>query len=246
MGRSHARRNQQLHRLPPQRVERRDGQVGHGIDLQVAAAQHKGRVAQLLQLTADARRVGGPALRGLHELSLAGDTVHAVGNRDAHGHARLQFELAVHGEFFALGGEALLQIMHLRLGDQAVELIALPCLGEACASGCRRGHAHGQIVPASAAQHQRILAVHVLREQHLAVPIACADAYAQVVRARSVHQFRILHAEAVAPGEAAAVEHLCKLRTGLVHVKPGIVQRGAVDGGGERHVLRPLETALDL
>ena len=125
-------------------------------------------------------------------------------------------------------------------------MISLSGLGETCASGGCGCHAHGNIFPAPAAQHQRVLAVHVLREQHLAVPLACTDGHAQVVRARAVHQFRILHAEAVAPGEAAAIEHLRKLRAGPVHVEMGIVQRGAVDGGGERHVLRPLEPALDL
>ena len=51
--------------------------------------------------------------------------------------------------------------------------------------------------------------------------VAAADAHfhAQVVGALVEHELVILHAETVAPGEAAAVEHLAKLCLVLLHIE---------------------------
>ena len=138
--------------------------------------------------------------------------------------------------------ETRLYRLHLRLRNQPNQPIAAPCRGKIAA-------AHRNIL-ISAPQNQRIAAVcrHIGKDD----PVFPADAdfHAQMVGAFGVHQFGVLHAEAVALRKAAAVEHLFEIALCRVQIEGRAGgdrrQRIAVDVRDLAHVFGALQSAFDL
>ena len=145
-------------------------------------------------------------------------------------------------KFLLFAAEARLHRRHLRLRNQPNQPVAALCRRKIAI-------AHRNIL-IFAPQNQRVAAVYRNIGDDDPVFPADADFHAQMVGAFGVHQFGVLHAEAVALCKAAAVEHLLQIALCRVQIEGRAGgnrrQRIAVDVRDLAYVFGALQSAFDL
>ena len=241
MSRAHALCKQPFGGLAPERVQHRCGRERVCIRIDRKLAQYKRRIAQTGDLRADAVGVGGFAGGGLHGIALGARSIYAVRQCKARAFADAQINFAMDRKFLVFACKACLHRRHLRLRNQPNQPVAALCRRKIAI-------AHRNIlIPAP--QNQRIAAVYRSIGNDDPVFPADPDFHAQMVGAFGVHQFMILHAEAVALRKAAAVEHLLQIALRRVRIEGRAGgdrrQRVAVDARNLAHVFGALQSSLD-